>query len=210
MTPRKRIRVVPKETMLLVCATESEAIFFSQMRKDCRYSNLTIVTAPAKCNLDKFIEFAGRTRNKGKFSVCWAAFGFDDLACDADAVRERLGVAEKKKVNLLYFNPSFDLYFLLHAERPAKYIASVNEIKEKLSSIHSGYELSVEYFLTKGLNLNFEIYPKLAEADKNARSYNDDVEFETGLPATSLPDFFDSLKNVCGKADMSHNQKNRK
>lgn len=37
-----------------------------------------------------------------------------------------------------------------------------------------------------------------------------DAEFETGLAATTLPEFFDSLKNICGKADMSHNQKNRK
>lgn len=210
MTPRKRVRVVPKETMLLVCATESESIFFSQMRKDCRYSNLTIITAPANSSLDKFIEFAGRAKNRGKFSVCWAAFGLNDLNTDVDSVIDRLEIAERKKVNLLHFNPSFDLYFLLHSERPAKFISSADKIKNKVASLHDGYELTPEYFLTKGLNINFEIYPKLAEADKNARDYNDDVEFETGLIATALPAFFDSLKNVCGKADMSHNQKNRK
>lgn len=210
MTPRKRSLVVPKETMLLVCATESEAIFFSQMRKDCRYSNLTIMTAPAKGSLDKFIEFAGRAKHRGKFSVCWAVFGFDDLNTDADSVKERLEIAEKKKVSLLYFNPSFDLYFLLHSERPAKFIADKKSVQDGVKKALPEFENSSSYFLTKGLNVNFEIYPKLAEADKNARSYNDDAEFETGLSATTLPEFFDSLKNVCGKADMSHNQKNRK
>ena len=210
MTPRKRVRVLPKETMLLVCATESEAIFFSQMRKDCRYSNLTIVATPQKLKLDKFVEFAGRAKNKGRFSVCWAVFGLNDFDAkpeDVDAVKE---TSDKKKVNLLYFNPSFDLYFLLHQERPERFIEDADAIKEKVRSVHPEYRLEPEYFLTTGLNLNFEIYPKLAEADKNARDYNPDVEFETGLPATTLPEFFDSLKTVCGKADMSHNQKNRK
>lgn len=210
MIARKRIRIIPKETMLLVCATESEAIFFSQMKKDCRYSNLTIVAANKKYKLEKLIEFASRARNKGKFSTCWTVFGFDDLDADVASVQDAEKLAEKKKVNLLYFNPCFDLYFLLHGEKPNSFISDVDSIKKKVEEMHPGYNLSVEYLLTKGLNLNFEIYPKLAEADKNAREYNELAEFETGLLATSLPNFFDSLKNVCGKADMSHNQKNRK
>ena len=40
---RKRISQKPRETILLVTATEAEALYFSQMRKDCRYSNMTVV-----------------------------------------------------------------------------------------------------------------------------------------------------------------------
>lgn len=210
MTPRKRARVLPKETMLLVCANESEAIFFSQMRKDCRYSNLTIMTAPQNCDsLEKFIDFSSRSKNRGKFSVCWSVFGLAELNVDGFALQDGLDYASRKKVNLLYFNPSFDLYFLLHMQKPAKFISSEEEIARLVSEKFNGYELSTNYFLTDGLNFNFEIYPQLAEADRNAREYNADCEFETGMPVTSLPAFFDSLKEICGKADMSHNRKNR-
>ncbi len=209
MTPRKRNKVEAKETMLLVCALESEAVFFSQMRKDCRYSNLTVISEQ-KDSLSKFIDAAAKERSKGKYSVCWALFGFDDLNTNADEVKQMMEYAEKKKVNLCFFNPSFDLYFMLFATRPRTFIENKEMIRSRVQSAFDGYDGSVDYFLTKGLNLNFKIYPQLAEADKNARDYNNIAEIDTGLPATSLHLFFDSLKNVCGKADMSHNLKNRK
>lgn len=209
MTPRKRNKVEAKETMLLVCALESEAVFFSQMRKDCRYSNLTVV-AQETDSLEKFIDAAAKERSKGKFSVCWALFGFDDLNTNVDEVKQLMDYAEKKKVNLCFFNPTFDLYFMLFVAKPRAFIGDSEMIRNRVHSSFEGYDGSVEYFLTKGLNLNFKIYPQLALADGNARDYNNIAEIDTGLPATTLPLFFDSLKNVCGKADMSHNLKNRK
>lgn len=209
MTPRKRNKVEAKETMLLVCAKESEAVFFSQMRKDCRYSNLTVIAEECS-SLEKFIDAAAKERNRGKYSVCWALFGFNDVATDVEEVKSMMDYADKKKVNLCYFNPTFDLYFMLFATKPRAFISDSEMIKNRVQSAFDGYDGSVEYFLTKGLNLNFRIYPQLAEADKNARDYNNISEIDTGIVATTLPLFFDSLKSVCGKADMSHNLKNRK
>ena len=40
MATRKRNSTESRRTLLLVTATEAEALFFSQMRKDCRYGNL--------------------------------------------------------------------------------------------------------------------------------------------------------------------------
>ena len=47
MKTRKKNTTEPKRMLLLVCATEAEALYFSQMRKDCRYVNLTVLQAPA-------------------------------------------------------------------------------------------------------------------------------------------------------------------
>ena len=123
MTPRKRNKVEAKETMLLVCAKESEAVFFSQMRKDCRYSNLTVI-AEESSSLEKFIDAAAKERNRGKYSVCWALFGFNDVATDVEEVKSMMDYADKKKVNLCYFNPTFDLYFMLFATKPRAFICS--------------------------------------------------------------------------------------
>ncbi len=210
MVVRKRNRVEAKETMLLVCAKEAEAIFFSQMRKDCRYSNLTVVAAPSSMPLEKLLDYAGKLRNRGKYTSCWVAFGLDDVSAALEDVENAEEYAAKKKLRMLYFEPSFDLYFLMFLARPKAYIGSPEEVRDSVRKSIADYELSSSYFLTKGINLNFSLYPKLAEADRNARDYNELVSFEKGYDATSLPAFFDDLKTVCGKADMSHNQKNRR
>ena len=48
MTIRKKNKLEVKPSMLLLCATDAEATFFNQFRKDCRYSNLTVAKANGK------------------------------------------------------------------------------------------------------------------------------------------------------------------
>ncbi|MBQ0071998.1 MAG: RloB domain-containing protein [Spirochaetales bacterium] len=202
MTVRKKSKVEAKGSMLMVCATDAEVTFFSQLRKDCRYSNLTIVKAQAS-SLQKFLSEAGSLRSKGKYTSVWCVFGYDELETTAEEVSEAKETAEKKRLNMLYFDPSFDLYFALHEVSPRK-IMTKEDLARRVAAAYEGYELTAQYFLTKGANMNFMIYPKLAVADQNARSYDDLVEINTGYKATTLPEFLDDLKTVCGKADMSH------
>lgn len=202
MTVRKKAKVEAKGSMLLVCATEAEAAYFSQMRKDCRYSNMTVVKT-SEDTLDKVLAEAGSIRSKGKYSSVWCVFGLDDLGCTLKEVADAKETAEKKKVQMLYFAPSFDLYFTLFETAPRK-ILSKEDMARRAAAAHEGYELSAQYFQTKGANINMTIYPRLAVADQNARSYNDLCEIDEGYKATSLPDFLEDMKLVCGKADMSH------
>ena len=188
MKTRKKNITQPKETLLLVCATEAEALYFSQMRKDCRYVNLTVMQVPegkAK-NLEALIDFTGRQRSRGRFDSAWALFGFDDLGVGVSDVKEMEEYAAKKKVKMLYFNPTFELWFLLHLGTPA------------------------EYLLTNGLNLHIRLFPMHSKADLGARNYNDIVRTQTGLEATTMPLFDEDIEAICGKADMSHNQKARR
>ena len=63
MATRKRNSTDSRRTLLLVTATEAEALFFSQMRKDCRYGNLTVVNAAAG-SLKQLLTFARREKNR--------------------------------------------------------------------------------------------------------------------------------------------------
>lgn len=202
MTIRKKTKVEAKGSMLLVCATEAEVAFFNQLRKDCRYSNLTVVKANAN-TLEKIISESSSLRIKGKYTTVWVLFGLDEVNAKIEDVAKIEESAEKKRVNLLYFAPSFDLYFALFEMSPRKLVTK-EELERRCQAAFSGYALTTEYFLTEGLNLNFKIYPRLAVADQNARLYNEISEMDTGYKATTLPLFLESLKNVCGKADMSH------
>ena len=70
--------------------------------------------------------------------------------------------------------------------------------------------MSAEYFLTKGLNMHIKLFPRHSAADLNARNYNNAALAATGLKATTMPDFDENLTEICGLADMSHNQKVRR
>ena len=70
MTIRKKNKIEAKSSMLLLCATDAEAAFFNQFRKDCRYSNLTVAKASGK-TIEKILSEAGSLRNKGKYSSVW-------------------------------------------------------------------------------------------------------------------------------------------
>ncbi len=212
MKTRKKNTTQPKQTLLLVCATEAEALYFSQMRKDCRYVNLTVLQAPEgkDKDLQSLIDWTGRQRSKGRFDSAWALFGFDDVGATADSVKDMEEYSAKKKVKMLYFNPSFELWFILHLGAPGTFVRDIAPLREKLKTAIPGYELSAEYFLTKGLNLHIKLFPRHSAADLNARNYNSAAIAATGLKATTMPDFDEDLTAICGLADMSHNQKVRR
>ena len=80
-------------------------------------------------------------------------------------------------------------------------------IRERVKGAIEGFEMTHEYLLTGGLKLHLQLDSSSATADLNARNYNDNVKSQTGLEATTMPLFDECIQNVCGQADMSHNQK---
>ena len=53
---RKRVNENPRQTLLIVTASQSEALYFSQMRKDCRYTNMSVIWAEEARDLEEFVE----------------------------------------------------------------------------------------------------------------------------------------------------------
>ena len=211
MIKRKKNITAPKQTLLLVCATEAEALYFSQMRKDCRFVNLTVLKAPAGKDLKGLIDYTAKERNHGKYDSSWALFGFDDVNTNADEVKEMLSeYAEKKKVKLCWCNPKFDLWFIFHLGAPSSYLSDISPLEAKLREALPGFEMTPEYFLTKGLNTHIRLFPRHASADINARNYNVVAKAATGLEATAMPLLNEDVTAICGTADMSHNQKVRR
>ena len=210
MKTRKKNTTEPKRMLLLVCATEAETLYFSQMRKDCRYVNLTVMQAPEGSNLQALIDWTGKQRSKGRFDSAWALFGFDDVGATVESVKEMEEYSAKKKVKMLYFNPSFELWFILHLGAPGAFVCDITPLREKLKSAIPGYEMTPEYFLTKGLNTHIRLFPRHATADINARNYNTLAKAATGLEATTMPSLNEDITAICGTADMSHNQKVRR
>ena len=207
MPNRKKNITEAKGTILLVTATKAEAVYFSQMRKDCRYMNLTVVNAGAK-SLKDLIDKAAHLRHGGRYQTVWALFGFDDVSTNVDEVNEfKSDYALRKKVNLCWFNPCFEIWFALHLNSNMGYESDPEKVRDVVRKSLPGFQMSDEYLLTKGLNLHLMLFPRHAFADLAARKMNENEKYNLGLEVTSMPSFDDDITEICGKADMSHIQK---
>ena len=208
MAKRKKNITEAKGTILLVTATKAESIYFNQMRKDCRYMNLTVEWAGSESlNLKQLIDITGRKKLAGRYQYVWALFGLDEVSCDLDTLKEMKEYAERKRISLCWFNPCFELWFALHVNANMSYESDPERIREMVRKAISGFEMSEEYLLTKGLNLHLMLFPRHAFADLAARKMNESEKFRLGADVTTMPQFDDDLTEICGKADMSHNQK---
>ncbi|MCH3917028.1 MAG: RloB domain-containing protein [Spirochaetia bacterium] len=206
---RKRITTAPKKTMLIVTASEEESLFFSQMRKDCRYTNLTVQWAEGvKDELEALILYTARKRSHGKFNEAWLLFGFEELGITAVDVKAITSFAEKKKVKLAWCNPGIQLWYMLHIMAPKGYVDTAAAIDDALPRYIPGYFPGKDFLLgADGLNLHLALYPNKAKAAINARSYNQMAEAKTSLPATNLVYMLNAITDNCGLADITHNQK---
>lgn len=205
---RKRINQNPLKTMLVVTASEAETLYFSQMRKDCRYANMHVQWAGAGIkSLEDLVLYTAKLRTKGKYDSTWAMFGFADMGVNAAQVKAVMPLAESKKVRLVWTNPSLPLWFLLHLQAPKGPVMDPAVISNALKGPLPGFAPDARYLLTDGMSLHLKLYPAKAKAALNASSYNELVEPRTGLSATNFPSLLNEISEICGLADLSHNQK---
>lgn len=206
MKRRKRNPILPKKTLLIVTASPFASLYFSQVRKDCRYGNMTVEYAPSD-DLEGFIKNAAKIRIDGKFDSTWAVFSFDDFNLTVDALKQMMPLAKKKKINLAWNNPCFSLWIYLNLG-PLKAFRNDGEFfKQQLSCAIKGYSENEEFLLNKGQNLHLKLYSAFAKAINNLRPYNKLAVEKTGIEASVFNVMYQNIKEICGEADLSHNQK---
>lgn len=204
---RKRISQKPRETILVVTATEAESLYFSQMRKDCRYSNMTVVWQESVVDLHQLIGLTARMRTAGSYSSAWLVFGLSDLGITSAAVKAQMEYAKRRKVNLGWNNPSFSLWYLLHTQAPRAFVSDVKVIDAALRNPLPGFSSDASYLLSEGADLHLRLYSAKSKAAVNASAYNATVEPTLGLGATNMIALLNDITDICGLADLSHNQK---
>jgi hypothetical protein len=207
MNKRKRKNNSPRKTMLIVCASEKEALFFSQVRKDARYSNLSVEWAKDVTDLEKLISYTSRRKMHGKFSEVWLVFSFEDLDIDVKRVKEFIPIAKKKKVNLCWSNPGISLWYLFHFRSANGLINDSSSIVNAIKKEIPEFEDTAKYLRTTGLDFYKKICVKDNDANRNARSYNEAVESVLGLPAINYINLHLAIIENCGKANFTQNQR---
>lgn len=207
---RKKITVSPLNTILIVTSNQANALYFSQMRKDCRFSNMNVEYEPAAKNLEDFIQKTARRRNLGGFTVAWAVFDFADLQVTADQVKEAMPLAQQKKVGLAWNNPSQSLWYLLHFQSPRGVVTDPKVLESAVANLIPGFSDTPEYLLSDGLTLHLSLFASKATAANNASAYNMLAERETGVAAANMIPLINDITRVCGQADITHNQRQLK
>ena len=71
----------------------------------------------------------------------------------------------------------------------------------------SGYQETEDFMSNEGKDIHLRLFSSFSTAVLNASSYNKLCEKATGLAATSFPLLYENIKEICGEADLSHNQK---
>lgn len=205
---RKRIIQGPKQTLLIVTASESEYLYFLQMRKDCRYTNMNVQWAQGAENAEALIRIAAKARSAGKYTYVWCVFGVADLHLEAAQLSQMVQLAEEKKVRLAWNNPTIALWYLLHFQVPRMPLTDPEAVENALRAHIPGFSSSADYLRTSGDSLHLRLFVMKAQAVINADAYNALAQRRLGgFPATTMPRLLAHITDVCPPADISHNQK---
>lgn len=205
---RKRMKETPRKTILLITSTEAESLYFSQMRKDCRYTNLTVLHALEAQTVEEQITFAAKQRLKGHYNIVWCVFSAQAMNVDAGNIDEISAYAEKKRVKLAWNAPDVSLWYLLHLQIPSEPIQDVSVITSALRGVLPGFSADAEYLLKGGSSIHLKLFNAKAQAVVNASTYNA-MAASRGrkLQPVQMTRLLNDITQVCGTADMSHNQK---
>lgn len=203
---RKRTPVLPKKTILIATANAGMAAYFSRVRKDCRYVNMTVEYLPAD-SLEALIKATGKARIAGKFASAWAVFGLDDFGIKPAALAEAEELAESRKVKLGWTTPNLSMWLFLHLKDLNMYVENAASFDQALAKVFPGYKPTAEYLTNEGRDIHLRLFSSFSKAVLNAAAYNRIAEKKNGVPATSFVRMYDDIKDICGEADLSHNNK---
>ena len=203
---RKRIPTPAKSTILIATANPAVAAYFSRVRKDCRYVNMTVECLNAT-TLEGLIKATGKARIAGKFASAWAIFGLDDFGIKPEDITAVKPLAEARKVKLGWNLPGFSMWLYIHLKPLNQYISDAASFDQALAKVFPGFKLTADYMTNEGQDIHLRLFSSFSKAVNNTSVYNKVSEKVNGIPATTFPLLYEDIKDICGEADLSHNQK---
>ena len=203
---RKRTPILPKKTILIATADTAMVAYFSRVRKDCRYGNMTVQYIPAE-TLEDLIKATGKARIAGKFASAWALFSLTEFKLKPADIPAAQGLADSRKVKLGWVSPNLSMWLFLHLKALNVYADNASQLDQALAKVFPGYEPTAEYLTNEGQDIHLRLFSSFSKAVLNSGDYNKIAEKKTGVAATSFPLLYEDIKELCGEADLSHNQK---
>lgn len=203
---RKKIKKDIKQPIVIVASSELISTYFSQMRKDCRYENLTVVHAPSK-SLKDLVTKTARIKNTGRYKMAWCVFTlseFDDAT--PSNIIEYEKNSQMRKIGLAYTARSIMLYWALHFQ-PLTGDEDANALNDIITKNIPSFKHSVEYLQGAGSSLHLMLFSRKALASSNATTLNATYRLKNGIDAINFTKLINSISDYCGEADIVKNQK---
>lgn len=203
---RKRVKIDFKQPMVIVSSSALTVAFFSQMRKDCRYDNLTVEYAPSR-SLKELLNATARIKNVGRYKMAYAVFSFSEFPdATPEVVNEAERVYETRKIGLAYTAHSIMLYWALHFTTLTG-DEDANQLNDIITRYVPSFKHSVEYLQGEGSTFHLTLFPRKATAALNASSLNSSYRMKNGIDAINYTKLMNTITQYCGEADVSRNQK---
>jgi hypothetical protein len=210
---RKRNFKDPRVPIILLTAGEDEALYFSQMQRDCRYANLQVFQKnPDNRSLIDMIKEAGRLRLDNGNGTAWCIFNPHDIDITPKVLTESRAIAVKKRVALAYSNPGIEFWFHLHFAIPDTPFQSRKDAAEALKKFLPDYRPGPNYLNEKGRDLYMRLFTRKAQAILNANRFNMLFGDRAGLSgprldySCTIPKFLKGVGENCGKCYIAQGQ----
>ena len=202
----------PRNPLLVYTCNEIERRYFLQMRRDCRYANMTVVTkSPEAVNLELMVKEAIRIRRIEGFSEVWCVVNPKDLEIKKELLPSQLALANRRKIHIVYNQPGIEFWFHLHFGIPEGKDLTRTELGEQIRKWVEEYRSTEKFFSEdEGSQFFLRLFPHKSEAVLRANEYRlmvDDVPFGSseGM-GTNMPTFMSSVNEVCGRCYVSQGQ----
>ncbi len=207
---RRRNFLQPLVPLVLLTAGEDEAVFFSQMRRECRYANLQVFRKSAdSLSLPAMIREAGRLRLEYGNGYAWCLFNPFDIEISPGDLTEAQKLAKTKRVAMAYTNPGLELWFYLHFAVPENPFSSRAESVDALQKFLPDFQPGADYLREQGSDLYLRLFAHKGQAVLNANRYNMLFGSRAGLGTPRLDNsctvgrFLKSVNDVCGRCYMT-------
>ncbi|MBP5162178.1 MAG: RloB domain-containing protein, partial [Spirochaetales bacterium] len=87
------------------------------------------------------------------------------------------------------------------------YVESAASFDQAIAKVFPGYAPTAEDLTNEGQDIHLRLFSSFSKAVLNASAYNKIAEKKNGVPATTFVELYDDIKEICGDADLSHNNK---
>lgn len=210
---RKRNFKDPRTPLVLLTAGKDEELFFKQMQRDCRFSNMKVFGKSEKTStlVDLIVE-AGRLRLEHGLGRAWCIFNPNDIELSPTILTESRKMAKQKRVALAYTNPGIEFWFYLHYTAPETPFQDREDAIEALQRFLPDYHNGETFLKGKGSDLYMQLFTNKAQAIINANRFNMLFGDRAGLTGARLdfsctiPKFLKDVGDICGKCYISKGQ----
>lgn len=134
---RKSQRIPVRPLIRIVCEGATEGYYFDAIRMELKASTITIDIKPAPwgCDPKSLLKFCKQEKGRDEYEKVFCVFDSDNRTYISNVIDAAL----KAKINVIFSNPCFEFWYILHFEYTTRSF-SVDEAESELKNYLPWYK----------------------------------------------------------------------